>query len=70
MKSYEKIIETLYSVSNNGTHHLTSNKSEATTFFRRADAEHQGASYGNFTLEEQEFGYIVVVKAERFLILH
>lgn len=68
MKSYKKFtIETLYSVSNDGGHHLTTNKSEATIFFLRKDAEHQGASYSNFTLEEQECGYIVVVKSKRFL---
>ena len=65
MKTQNKRIETLYSVSNNGTHHLTSNKEEA-TIFRRMDAEHQGQSYSNFTLEEKEDGFLVVVKAERF----
>tara|TARA_R110000868_G_scaffold277993_1_gene537780 strand:+ start:307 stop:507 length:201 start_codon:yes stop_codon:yes gene_type:complete len=65
MKTQNKKIETLYSVSDSGTHHLTSNKDEA-TIFRRMAAEHQGKSYSNFTLEEKEDGYIVIVKAERF----
>jgi hypothetical protein len=66
MKTEKRVIETLYSVSENGTHRLTDNKAEA-TIFRRTDAEHQGQSYSNFTLEEKEYGYIVVVKAERLL---